>query len=336
MAKDCTLIGYLGRVAKEIDNAMKSDNAPIATTSDVKAIINEMVTKTFLNSVSAVSKTPTTATIAGKEFLFANGTPIKIVEREDGVAGAKVIYDGGEILVSEKTKIFGGCHDDDTLVNSDITFEGGTIGDIYGGGLHKSHTVKAKITMLGGTTTSVNGGAADQLVSTCTCNNRIYEGPIEESWAQVEDIEIVIKGGTVKTLLYGGGMGYSRETSVKVVVDGGDITGWTTSSGANGYTDTASLVINGGKFNVVQGINRGTVENVSIVVNDGEINKLFVGGEIPFAGTPEKPNANDPHGTFKSASCTINGGTIGEFSLGGNSYAVIEEGAENVIVVDNR
>ena len=337
MAKDITLFGYFGRIAKEMDKAMNEDNAPIATTADVREIVSEMVTQTFLNSVNAVSKTPTTETIASKEFLFANGTPITITEREDGVAGAKVVFDGGEFLVSENAYIFGGCHNDDTLVNSNITIEGGTVRNIFGGGLHKSHTVKAKIVMTGGIVKNLSGGAADQLVGTCTCSNRIYEGPIKDSWAVVEDIEMVLKGGEVSSLLYGGGMGYSREKSTKIVVEEGFVaSGWTTASGANGHTDIASLVINGGTFNVVQGINRGTIDTVDLVVNGGEINKFFVGGELPFAGTPEKPNANDPHGTFGKANCTLNGGNIKEFSLGGNSYAAIEEGADCVNLVDNR
>lgn len=337
MAKDVTLLGFFSRIAKEIDSATKEDKAPIATTEDVKAIVNEMVTQSFINSLQAKSKSPEAVTIDGKEFIFANGTPITIMGREDGIEGAKITFDGGEFLVSKNAYVFGGCHNDETFVNSSISVIGGVVKNIFGGGLHKSHTVKSKIVMTGGKATSVNGGAADQLVSTCTCGNRIYNGPIEESWAVTEDVEIELKGGEISSLAFGGGMGYSREKLVKVVIEEGmNIPGWTTATGANGHTDMVSLTINGGKLNVVQGINRGSVDNVNITINGGAMNKLFVGGEIPFIGTPEKPNGNDPHGSFNKAVCTLNGGNIKEFSLGGNNYAIIEDGASCVTVVDNR
>lgn len=338
MAKDVTLLGFFSRISKEIDSATKEDKAQIATTEDVKSIINEMVTQTFLNSLAAKSKIPELVTITGKEVFLANGTPITIVEREDDVEGAKITFNGGEILVSKDAYIFGGCHDDDTFTNSSINFEGGEVAHIFGGGLHKSHTVKSRITMTGGKAKSVRGGAADQLFGTCTCSNRIYDGPIENSWAIVEDAELVLSGGVVTALVYGGGNGYSYDKTVKIAIDG-DFRSeeWgLTVGGSNGYTGTGSLVMNGGYVSKIQGINRGPMDNISITVNDGKIDKLFVGGEIPFAGTPEKPNSNDAHGTFVSATCTINGGTIGEFSLGGNNYAIIEDGASCVTVVDNR
>lgn len=338
--KDVTLLGFIGETCKAVAEAQADSNSPVATVADVEDIVREMVNETFINSVSAKSDAPTAEviTLGGEKMFFANGTSIVIKEREDGEEGALITWDGGELLIDNQTTVFGGRHDDETLTNSDIVMEGGYVRHVIGGGLHKSHTVKSHVVMKGGKVRSIRGGAADQWISTCTCTNRIYEGDISDTWAVVEDVTMELLGGEVEAFVYGGGCGYSSVKTVSMVVEDGfkATEGWVTAGGANGHEGVGALIINGGEFNIVQGINRGTMDAIDIVVNGGKIAKLFAGGEIPFIGTPEKPNSNDPHGTFKSCKVTLNGGEITEFSLGGNAYAEIVEGDPCVTVVDNR
>ena len=333
MAKDVTLLGYIGSVCKNIEDSRKEDNnSPIATQADVERIIKEMITETYINSLSAKASEPTQETIDNKMFFFANGTPVTIEAKEDGSEGAVIKWANGELEVAANTQVFAGRHNDDTLTNTSVIMNGGTVWRVYGGGLHKSHTVNAVVEINGGHVSNVCGGGAAHLTTACGCT---LPKTMDDCVCVTDNTSVKIAGGEGMTLVYGGGQGLSYTKRATTVVDGG-VMNYFTSACVNGRTDVAVATINGGVINILQGLNRGTVDTIKTVINGGTITKAFVGGEVPFIGTPDKPNGSDPHGTFKSASLEINGGEIGSVEAGGNNYQVIEMDDPAISFVDNR
>lgn len=333
-----TLLGFIGKICKDLSKRMSESNSSIATTQDVKDIISQTITKTYIDSLSAVSSEPTELVDSnGTLLFFANGTPITISAREDSEDGAVITWNGGEKIVEKATNIFGGRHDDDTPTNSSIVMNGGSIKNIFGGGLHKSHTVIAKIVMNDGKAVGVEGAGASSFTKTCGCANGTswYAGDPTKSPCVTDEASVTINGGTISSTLYGGpeGIGYCKKATV-VVNDGSAY--YVTAVGSNGRTDSASCTIYGGTIEVLQGMNRGTSDDISVTVNGGDVKKAFAGGEIPFVGSIESPNGNDASGSFKKAVLTINGGNVEEVSAGGNDYLVIEEGDPSVEIIDNR
>lgn len=341
--KDITLFGYIGQMVKKIADAQNADGgAEIATTADVRAIVEEMVNANYINSVVAAENVsaPTSEVVDGEFFIYCNGTPVVIKERTDGVeGGCAVTWDGGEILVDNTmlTTIFGGRHDDETPTNSFITMEGGTVGYIMGGGLHKSYTVNSKIVMNGGTVKMVRAGAVDQWIGDCSCDSRIFTGDLNESWCRVDNGVMELNAGHVTSTVFGGGNGYAYIKNTEIHVGKGMVIDeYLFAGGANGIISKAKLVVDGGKIGMLCGCCRGEMDTIDIEINGGTIDTVFAGGEVPFVGTPEKPNGDDCHGKFNMSNVVINGGEIGSIVPGGNDYVVMEEGDPRYSVVDNR
>lgn len=227
---------------------------------------------------------PTEKIIGGKEFIFANGTPLLIEERTDGNEGAivKSMYGGPVFDVSSEANIFGGWHNNAEEVNTSIIMNGGTVKNIFGGGLHLSNTNTAKVVINGGKVTGVQGGGASSLTHGCGCVNSAtwYDGDPISSPCQTKKTEVVINGGSGFKLVYGGGEGISNTENASLTINGGDLSGaWVTAGGSNGNTTNTNLNITGGTLRVVQTLNRGTIENATIKITGGTIENLYLGGE---------------------------------------------------------
>lgn len=290
---------------------------------------------------------PITTSWGNKEFVFLNGTPAVIEARTDGTAGALIKAGENEILVGENAYIFGGRHDDDTLTDTSITMNGGTVKNIFGGGLHKSHTHKAEIKVLGGTVkTGIQGGGAGALIKTCGCtfeNDEYYSGPAEESPCVTDETSVYIRGVNAEvtkpsTLVYGGGEGISYVKKTSLDIDDAKVL-YVTGGGSNGRTDEVIMSVGECASNtVIQGINRGSVGSVDMTVKSNAIGKVFAAAETPFVGTKENPNKNDPSGTVDNVKVSIYEGAQIEFTLGGNDYEVITEASpvyKNITVLEN-
>lgn len=233
------------------------------------------------SKVNAASE-PKLETYGGIEYFFANGTPITINERTDGNPGAKIVWGSSTMNVGPETRIIGGMHNDATPVSTSITMNGGTVYSIFGGGLHLSNTTKTEITINDGTVTSITGGGASSLTKGCGCVNGTtwYSGDPLSSPCQTEEANITINNGTIKFSVFGGGEGISNTKTANVTIKGGDLSSaWVTAGGSNGNTTTANLTITGGKINVVQGVNRGTMDSIKHIISGGEISKFYMLGE---------------------------------------------------------
>ena len=249
--------------------------------SNIKKLTILLIAIAFIlilaGSVNAASE-PTVETVNGKDYFFANGTPITIEEATDG---ALIKWASNSLQVSSDAIIFGGMHNNDTAVNSSITMNGGTVKHIIGGGLHLSNTVTSTVIINGGTMTSASGGgvgAGAGMGQNCGCDGyTVTSTDGKQSDCKVGTANVTINGGII-SLVYGGGpSGYTRTDVANVTITAGtveDVTG----GGSNGYTGTANLNITGGNLATVQSVNRGTIDSANMEVTGGTITNLYVCG----------------------------------------------------------
>lgn len=274
----------------------------------------------------------TTETVNGVECVFANGTPIEIVAPDDGSEGALITWtqDGQprSIKASKNAQIFGGSHNSaQALASTSITMKGGQVKNLIGGGLHKSTCTVTNVVMQGGTVEGITGGGASSLIKD-SCGNW-YAGDPASSPTQVGTAHVNVSGGTVKSLVFGGGEGISNTDTSKVVIDGGNMSGaWVTAAGSNGRTGSANITVNGGSIHVLQGINRGNVDSAKIDVpsdSAATIGSLYVGGESGDSNVTATAGALEAN---------VMGGTIGKLEVGTSGGAEITEGSNVDVTLD--
>lgn len=296
----------------------------------------------FSNVFAAIpSQLTTGAGDDAKTFFFANGNSIIIKERPDGEAGALITWgESGEALVPANTYVFGGAHDDDTPMLTDIIMEGGTVSAIFGGGLHKSYVSEAYIEIKAGTINyQVCGGGASSFTKSCGCENATwYAGEPENSPCKVLKSNIIVEDGAVfngqttngYSLLYGGGEGVSYTEEATITINGGSFADtYVTAGGSNGYTGTANLNIASGDFQtVVQGVNRGTMDEINMNISGGTFNNLYIGGETTDASVT---------GSYEKANAVISGDNIKITKLlpGSNGNSVVDDAAKVEISLGN-
>ena len=249
------------------------------------------------------------------ECFFAYGKPITVTARTDGEAGAQITWAGGSTNVGPNTNVFGGAHNSDILIpTSSIIMSGGTLRNVIGGGLHKSHVGKSSVSITGGAVVGVVGGGASSFVNdkTCGCGNPWYAGDETQSPCKVDNANVTVSGGVISSLLYGGGEGISYTGTAVMHIDGGDMSkAWVTAGGSNGYTGEGKVRVDGADANikVLQGVNRGSMDKIELYVTDGVIENMYIGGETGDSSVT---------GTYKEASADISGGKVANFYPGSN------------------
>ena len=289
------------------------------------AMICIMILTSFAPVSFAADKVePELKTFGGTEYFFANGVAITIEAREDGSEGALIKWDGGEQNVGKNANVLGGMHDDATSVSTSITMNGGTVRNVIGGGLHKSNCSSTNIVINGGNMVAVQGGGASSLTKDCGCSNASwYNGNAKDSPCQVENANVTINGGSVSSLVFGGGEGISCTKNSSLTINDGSLgSAWVTAGGSNGYTGSAKLSIKGGDLNVVQSVNRGSMDSAEIEVTGGTIKDLYLGGETGDSNVT---------GSISNIKTTIDGGKIGTLSPGkSNNTEIVMKDNENV------
>lgn len=261
----------------------------------------------------------------GTQF-FANGTPVTIEERKDGESGALVKWDGGEYALNEYSTVFGGSHESsEKLDSTNITMNGGTLRNIFGGGLHKSYVKTASVTINGGKVTGgVQGGGASSY-SKANCHTSWYAGDKLGATTVVEKAIVTINGGDL-AIVYGGGEGISYTKEVVLTINStftGEIS-YVTSGGSNGHVDNAVANIYGGKINVLQAVNRGFMENSEITIDGAEVTNAYASAE----GDDEKL------GVTKEAVLNILSGKVTNVSAGQSGN--LTEKATDIVEVNYR
>ena len=208
-----------------------------------------------------------------------------------------------EMIVPEGIKVCGGgCSADvvEYYPAASVTLNSGYVDAVIGGCFGNG--------VVGHTTVVVNGGT---FKNTWVCGGGMHWGAKATSNNKVGHAEVFINGtgdGEIETVYVGTMSGDCSTGSGTVVVNGGKI-GWLSGGGSNGYTSYSEVIVNNGEIKVLQGCNRGVVENIKTVVNGGTINNLYAGGETADASVTA---------VYKFAEVFVNGGNVKAASAGTN------------------
>lgn len=212
---------------------------------------------------------------------FANGTPVTVEARTDGQDGALIKWKDGEQAVPSATSVFGGSHEStEKLTSTSVTVNGGSLHNVFGGGLHKSSVGNSVVTINGGKFTGfIQGGGASSY--TTTCGHVQYAGDKDGATTVVDNAIVVINGGEIAKDVFGGGEGISYTKKASVTVNK-SFTGnirYVTLGGSNGYTDDATALLKGGKIKVLQSVNRGFMETAEITIDGAEVTNAYASAE---------------------------------------------------------
>lgn len=235
-------------------------------------------------------------------YLFANGHPIVIRKIDESTNKAVYNLYGAtrSIIFDSNTSIIGGGKDKHVRSTS-ITLDSGTVKSIYGGCFGSGTADIVNI--------NINGGIIKQYlfgggypVRTMTTNDNY-----------TAMIAIIINDlGSTLNYLYGGGADYASVGSTSITINKGTINNVTLGS-KRGSTSIAELTMNGGTINTLKAVEIGRVEQTNTIINDGEITKIYIGGD------------DNSTGSINHASYTIKKGKVGSLLPGtnnGSSYVV--------------
>lgn len=274
--------------------------------------------------------------------IYANGIPI-IVSEEDGKT--LVSWDGGSLTVPISVTIFGGGNGGN-FASSNIIMNGGTVQNLVGGGIgfteeNSSYVSNSKITINSGIVTNAIVGGGYFYATVDTSNIEVNEGSIFSmqgggiatgkisgknysvgtkddainSKCRVNTANTIVNDGTIQSLLFGGGQGYSYTGTANLTINGGYMSkAYVTAGGSNGYTGNCTVKINGGSIYLYQSVNRGTVENANVKLNSGSIEKFYIGGETEDSTVT---------GTINAVTTNLVGGNIGTLNAGTSNGSVI-------------
>ena len=208
-----------------------------------------------------------------------------------------------EMIVPEGIKVCGGgCSADvvEYYPAASVTLNSGYVDAIIGGSFGNG--------VVGHATVVINGGTFN---STWVCGGGMHWADKKTSTNKVGHAEVFINGtseGEIETVFAGTMSGDCSTGSCTVIVNGGKI-GWLSGGGSNGYTSYSEVIVNNGEVKVLQGCNRGVVENIKTVVNGGTIDNLYAGGETAD---------NSVTAVYSKAEMFVNGGTVKAASAGTN------------------
>lgn len=278
--------------------------------------------------VNAATGMPEKLVVGAETVFFANGHEITITAPTTAGMGATVTWDGGSMELPSDAWVFGGTHNNSTdMVNSKITMNGGQLYAIVGGGLHASKVNTAAITINNGTLKSVYGGGVASIffdAPTTEEKSHDYNGDAKVSTTSVEKATITINNGTLTKYIYGGGMGYNYTGETTIIVNGGDqSSAILTAGGANGYTGNATVVFNDGKLGIYQSVNRGTVDDTQTEVNGGTIDQVYLGGQSTDSSVT---------GTVGNVDMTITGGNVTNVEVGTNG---VDDNKQSITAKEN-
>lgn len=251
-----------------------------------------------------------------KGIFYANGNSIII---NKNTAGDTVVYwEGGSQVVPSTVSIIGGGKGESYFEESNITMEDGTVSFIYGGGISlenekisevgKSNVIinngtvletvygggliysqvnDANVTINDGIVAAITGGGGASVnISGVSYSAGTADDAINSKNRTI-NAKIIINGGKIDStpsnygLVYGGGQGYSYTENTSLVINNGDMSkAYVTSGGSNGYTGNAKTEIKGGKINIFQTVNRGQLKTANILIDGGQIENAYLGGEV--------------------------------------------------------
>lgn len=284
--------------------------------------------------------------------IYANGTSITVSEENGQTV---VSWDGGSQVAPNTVSIFGGGNGGN-FASSSITMNSGTVQNLIGGGIGFTEDTSAfvsntKIVMNDGNVTNAIVGGGYFYATVDTSNIEVNGGNIFSmqggaiatgkisgvnysvgtkddainSKCRVTTANTIVNGGTIQSLLFGGGQGYSYTGTANLTINDGDMSkAYVTAGGSNGYTGNCTVKINGGSIYLYQSVNRGTVESAQVKLNSGSIDKFYVGGETEDSTVT---------GKIDTVNTNLIGGNIGSLNAGTSNSSVISINNDNFKVI---
>lgn len=285
--------------------------------------------------------------------VYANGTPITISAKADGSEGAHITWANGSFDVEKKARIFGGSKDA-SVESSSVTMTGGTVNHIFGGGYgtatDKSANVdNATVKVTGGNIiNSIYGGGvyyslvknikmdianatflgvANKVYPTIAAGGAAYDNDQKKDAGAGNTVDKVTVNITNVDLshnygmIYGGPQGTGIVKDSNVTINGNTKVSYVTVGGSNGTTIKGNVTVNGGTIDVFQGVNRGTINSATTIINSGTITNFYVGGESGDSSVS---------GIIENANVKIMGGTIQNFKSGQSNKKEITEATTGV------
>ena len=229
------------------------------------------------------------------DYLYANGHGL-VIEAVDGNTNKATYYMSGkvkELTFPTNSIVIGGAKNDNCL-SSSIVMNSGKIKYIHGGSFGDGDVAEANIVINGGSVNCVIGGGRPELSESGHANHTGH-------------VNIVFNNVDNTSEIFGGGYSYATVGSVNIVVNKGAFS-YVSAGGSNGYTSDATVEINGGTFECVQAVNRGSVGRAKIIMNDGNVTAMYTGVE-PGEGSTGKIGYTELH---------LVGGTIQKLAKGVN------------------
>ncbi len=260
-----------------------------------------------------------------QKCFFANGNELSITARDDGQSGATIFWNDGtsHVDVPSDISVFGGGHADTTTYEkTKITMNGGTVKNLFGGGLHESYVTNSEVIVNDGTiTNSLVGGGANIFAGSdgCLPQNTNFS----ESKTRVVNATVTINNGSAHNV-FGGGEGYGYTENAKININGGSFD-YVTAGGSNGYTGASHVEITSGVVDLLQSVNRGNMASANMEVLGGTVNKLYVGGENDASVT----------GTIENVVLEVEGGsTVNNLYIGTSGGNPITKDTSTNVDVD--
>ena len=299
-------------------------------------------------------------------YVMANGETVVATDVKDESGAWKATKftckDGSYVETNyDAIHLFGGKHNDDTLVEStDVTLDGTThVQSVWGGGWHKSQTGTTKVTVKNDAEVKgIQGGAANFFAGTncgtdgcegyngSNSSKKCFDKPSGKDAsaynvspnARVDKAEVIVEsckpyttpsGKEGQTLIYGGGECFAYTGECTVTIKGGEFNedAWVIPAGSNGYTEKSTLIVDGNVTipNVGSG-KSGIVKDADIEVKSGTVTNLTV-------GMIESPQG---YGEIEASNVTVEkGGIVGNVAFGKKSASGdIDADADNTFKVE--
>lgn len=286
-------------------------------------------TKAAVGGLNLAKWTPVSEYDSKGSQAFAEASIIIGGEIEGDVESTNMTFESGTYNGS----IFGGSYKGNvTTVN--MIINDGTFAMVCGGGVLESDCETVNITINGGTIASIEGGGHASVKGDLEVGNAEIGA---ESPCHVGTVNMDINGGTFKgsshALVYGGGQGYSATDKVVMTVDNADMSNncYVTAGGSNGYTGDAEVTFGAGTtVNTYQSGNRGTMKTAKTTVNGATITNMYLGGDSTDDGVTAAFNGENP-----ALQATINSGTITNLQIGTDAGEAIPADSAKVAVTYN-
>ena len=143
----------------------------------------------------------------------------------------------------------------------------------------------------------------------------------------VHNFNVKVKDCGLIDTLFGGGNGFAVVWNSHIEVENCNIN-YLIAGGSNGFVRKSEVILNGGNISVMQGVNRGVLEEVKLVVNNGNVNKFYAAGDMEDASVT---------GIQYKSIVELNGGQIENFAKGNSNlveFNNIEGHIMNCVVVN--